>query len=311
MKHSSVGGGELGLVESADTMSCTHVGTTSWPSVAFTSATASTTACDRLSRLERPLASVIPGRVDPAGSRASDANARREKAARTPRRGRRRRRHAARASEATIEPRGASPRDGVQTPETRAPRGKAAHGAAGTRKCRGRRFTRAIGHQHSAPIRRLETEGLGPVLRGGDVHPEERVVVGVEHARLDLVRVAGHLTREGEGDGIGEKKSVVVGSRWFGEIRRATETFASGSRVLSRANGYDRARRGDAPPRTCSFPAPSRRRSRRAWPSRTRRPSWTTPSRSPAWSPRGPRAPAGTPGAAPHRRPPSPPCTAP
>jgi len=100
----------------------------------------------------------------------------------------------------------------------------------------------AIGHQHSAPIRRLETEGLGPVLRGGDVHPEERVVVGVEHARLDLVRVAGHLTREGEGDGIGEKKSVVVGSRWFGEIRRATETFAFGvARVVARERLRPRA----------------------------------------------------------------------
>ena len=139
-------------------MSCTHVGTTSWPSVAFTSATASTTACDRLSRLERPLASVIPGRVDPAGSRASDANARREESganaeARTPEGSATPRE----ASEAKIDAarRIVAARDGVQTPETRAPRGKAI-GAAGT-------FSKNIAESSSYNVRSATNTRPQPV----------------------------------------------------------------------------------------------------------------------------------------------------
>ena len=52
---------------------------------------------------------------------------------------------------------------------------------------------------------------LGPVLGGGHVHPEQRVVVGVQHARLDLVHVAGHLSGGLSGNEVSKKRGVARG----------------------------------------------------------------------------------------------------
>jgi hypothetical protein len=76
VKHSRTNpGAARGSAYAEDTITCTNVGTESWPRLAFTSATASTTARDRSSRLESPEAKRIRGAESRAGSENADASA--------------------------------------------------------------------------------------------------------------------------------------------------------------------------------------------------------------------------------------------
>mmetsp|Transcript_1586 Transcript_1586/g.6632 ORF Transcript_1586/g.6632 Transcript_1586/m.6632 type:complete len:606 (+) Transcript_1586:267-2084(+) len=72
VKHSmTYAGAALGSAYADDTITCTNVGTASWPRLFLTSATASTTANDRSSRFESPEAKRIRGVVSGGRSEAT------------------------------------------------------------------------------------------------------------------------------------------------------------------------------------------------------------------------------------------------